>query len=211
MTFLKRLAREKRLNAAFTEPVITTQKMRGRVDEGLVEADDLLVKLATTEQAAKLRAFLSQQRTAATTFSNAKRAATTALLTEQRTALLQALSNIDTMLQIVASIVGAKGSLGDACIRAELDKLTAAQRQKEDDLCVQQATDTEILKLLTDASEEISKQQQEEFLKQIARIRDLRELLHSLIQRHKHLHHSAHENLQQKQELLQKENPKNNI
>ncbi|MFA5998417.1 MAG: hypothetical protein WC747_00140 [Candidatus Babeliales bacterium] len=178
LDYVLRLARDGQLTEALTEPIRKQQKTRERFNEGIIDADDDLTKIATA-QSIELKNFSAQQAAAATTFFNTKKAATTTFLARQRAASHKATSSVDTVLQIVLSMPDAKGSLSDVCIREELAKLQAVQRQKEEALKLQQSTAKTLLQQLTETLTSLSQQQEDEYLAQIVKIRELRELLHS--------------------------------
>ncbi|HSW76015.1 MAG TPA: hypothetical protein VLG50_03160 [Candidatus Saccharimonadales bacterium] len=177
MAYIIRLTRDKRLTAALTDPIRTTEKTRERLSEAIAEGDNNLQRLITTQTLA-LKTFLDQQRTAVATFAKSKKSTTAALLQQQHTDLQQTTSEVDTVLQIVHNMSDANGSLSDACIKQELKKLKEIQRQKKEDLKLQHTVEADMLKELTTAFQEVSKQQESEGNAQIDRIYQLRELLY---------------------------------
>ncbi|MCX5923966.1 MAG: hypothetical protein NTZ68_00875 [Candidatus Dependentiae bacterium] len=178
LAYVKRLAKDKRLKAALTDPARTEQKTRERFSEALIEGDATLAKL-TTAQTGELKTFLDQQRAACAALSTARKSTTVAFLTRQKSVLQQTTSDVDVILQIVHSMPDAKGSLSDACIREELIKLEKIQRQKEADLKTQKSADAELLQQMIDTMKEASAQHVAESQAAIIKIRQLRELLHS--------------------------------
>ena len=178
LAYVLRLTRDGQLGTVLKQPRLLDPKILERFSEGLKEGDISLTKLITT-QSTECKNSLAQQQSAAKTFLDALVATVTSFLTQRRATFHKTTSDIDTILQVVHKMPDAEGSLSPACIQEELIKLLAIQRQKENDLKLQQDAAKTLLQQLTQTLTSITLQQEAESQAQIIKTRELRELLHN--------------------------------